>query len=356
MSRIIKYIPFFIGLVLCLSCSPDQRQKMSPKPNAIGKAGQMLVVAEGEVWHSLAGEALREELMQEFAVLPSAEPRFDVRHIEGVKLTELRREWRVILFVGDLSQQSKTTKEISQVIGKEGLERAKLDFDYNTVFRENVWAEGQLLIYIFAPNKAQLLENIQKRSASIMKKIEESDFNKIKSNTYQSGLNRVANNEIKDKLGVRLDIPGTYQLAVFDSLNREIWLRRETQTISSNILIKAMNYTKDTQLSNKGIIAMRDSVGRRMITSAAQDSYMVTNKGENLIEYQKTDINGYYTLEARGVWEMKNDFMGGPFLSYMIYNPNNEKVVYLDGFVHAPGEDKRSLMQQLELIMRSVKF
>ncbi len=344
------------AMTLCFACSPDQQSRLSPKPNAIGKAGQLLVVAEGDVWHSIAGDAFREHLLEEFPVLPRPEPRFDVKHVEGIKFNSLRKEWRVIVFLADLSQYNKVTKEVGAAIGERGLERAKMEFDYNTVFREDVWADGQLLIYLFAPNKAQLLENIQNRSKSIIRKIEEADFQKIKANTYQSGVNRIASQEIKDKFSVSLDIPGSYRLAVFDSLNNELWLRRETGTISSNILLKTMKYTEKTLLTEKSIIAMRDSVGRRMITSAAESSYMISNTEDLPVEYQKTEINGHYTLEARGVWEMKNDFMGGPFLSYMIYNPNNQKVVYMDGFVHAPGEDKRSLMQQLELIMRSMKF
>ncbi len=351
-----KYIFSVLIISLIFACSPDQRDKLTPKPNAIGKAGQILVVAEGDVWNSLAGEAFREHLLEEFPVLPRPESRFDVKHVEGIKFTSLRKEWRVIIFLGDLSQTSKTTKEITRAIGEQGVERAKLEFDYNTTYREDIWADGQLIIYMFAPNKAQLLENVQNRTKSVITKIEEADFRKIRANTYQSGINREAVKDIRDKFKVSLDIPGAYRVAVYDSLNNEMWLRRETQTISSNILLKTMDYDKATLLTETNIVAIRDSVGKRMITSAADGSYMVTNQVDLPIEYQKTNIRDFYTLEARGVWELENDFMGGPFLSYMVYNPNTEKVVYMDGFVHAPGEDKRSLMQQLELIMRSLKF
>lgn len=351
-----KYIFSVLIISLVFACSPDQRDKLTPKPNAIGKAGQILVVSEAEVWNSIAGDAFREHLLEAYPVLPRPEPRFDVKHVEGTKFTTLRREWRVIIFLGDLSQPSKTTKEITRAIGEQGVERAKMEFDYNTTYREDIWADGQLIIYMFAPNKAQLLENVQNRAKSVIAKIEESDFRKIRANTYQSGINRDAVKNIRDKFQISLDIPGAYRVAVYDSLNNEMWLRRETQTISSNILLKTMDYDKGTLLTEANIVAIRDSVGKRLITSAAEGAYMVTNQTDLGIEYKKTNIRDFYTLEARGVWELENDFMGGPFISYMVYNPNTQKVVYMDGFVHAPGEDKRSLMQQLELIMRSLKF
>jgi len=135
MLRLIRYIIPLWGLTLCFACSPDQQSRLSPKPNAIGKAGQLLVVAEGDVWHSIAGDAFREHLLEEFPVLPRPEPRFDVKHVEGIKFNSLRKEWRVIVFLADLSQYNKVTKEVGAAIGERGLERAKMEFDYNTVFR-----------------------------------------------------------------------------------------------------------------------------------------------------------------------------------------------------------------------------
>ena len=67
-------------------------------------------------------------------------------------------------------------------------------------------------------------------------------------------------------------------------------------------------------------------------------------------------INNNYALEARGVWELENDFMGGPFISYLIHNPQKGELLFIDGFVYSPGERKREYMQHLEHIISSVEF
>ncbi len=346
-----QLILMLVAAITLFSCGEDR-----PLNTAIGKAGQVLVVSENDIWESLPGEAFREYMSEEFKVLPQPEPIFDVKYVKGIDMTRLQKEWRVIVFIGDLSKNTKTTKEITRIIGKEGVERAKIDFDYNTAVLEDLWAEGQLVIYIFAPNKAQLLENIKKKQQSIIQKIEEADKRKISANTYQSGLNRKLGEKIQSKLGVKMSIPGTYKAAVLDSVNREMWIRRETGEISSNILLRVSSYSEDTQLNEESILALRDSIGRRLVTSRVKGSYMISDKVNMMPVFSKTDINGYYALEVKGLWNMKNDFMGGPFASYMVYNPKSQKVVFVDGFIYAPGEDKRSLMQQLELIIRSLKF
>jgi hypothetical protein len=71
---------------------------------------------------------------------------------------------------------------------------------------------------------------------------------------------------------------------------------------------------------------------------------------------EQVTISGQYALEARGIWEIENDFMGGAFISYLIYNPQKAELLFIDGFLHAPGEEKRNDMQKLEHILRTIKL
>ena len=45
-----------------------------------------------------------------------------------------------------------------------------------------------------------------------------------------------------------------------------------------------------------------------------------------------TQVNNSYALEARGIWELENDFMAGPFISYLVHNPTKNELYFLDGF------------------------
>ncbi len=74
-----------------------------------------------------------------------------------------------------------------------------------------------------------------------------------------------------------------------------------------------------------------------------------------MFTYVKT-INNRYAIEARGIWELENDYMGGPFISYLIHNPDKNELLFLDGFVYAPQEDKRNYVQYLEHLLSNVKF
>jgi hypothetical protein len=69
-----------------------------------------------------------------------------------------------------------------------------------------------------------------------------------------------------------------------------------------------------------------------------------------------TKIKGKETFESKGTWELKNDYMLGPFINYCIIDRTNKRVLVLEGFCYAPSKEKRDLMFELESIIKSVEF
>ena len=69
-----------------------------------------------------------------------------------------------------------------------------------------------------------------------------------------------------------------------------------------------------------------------------------------------TEINGNYALEARGIWEIKNDYVGGSFISYAMLNKDRTELLLADGFIHAPGKEKRNFMLYLEHALKTIDF
>ena len=53
---------------------------------------------------------------------------------------------------------------------------------------------------------------------------------------------------------------------------------------------------------------------------------------------------------------MENDFMGGPFISYALVNETTGKLLVIDSFIFAPGKKKRNSMQQIDLMVKSLKW
>ena len=134
-----------------------------------------------------------------------------------------------------------------------------------------------------------------------------------------------------------------------------IWFQRDTDKGTVNVLAYELNKDFIKVSSLKEIIKIRDSIGKLFLPGRNENSHMITEKAyEPYIK--KTRISGLEAIETRGTWEVKNDFMAGPFLNYIIKDTLNKRNIVLEGFVFSPSSKKRNLIFELEAIFRSLKI
>jgi hypothetical protein len=103
------------------------------------------------------------------------------------------------------------------------------------------------------------------------------------------------------------------------------------------------------------IIKIRDSIGRAYIEGPVEGSYLITENAYTPF-HGETIIDNKPTLETKGLWDVKNAFMGGPFINYAIEDKINKRWVVVEGFAFAPSVEKRNYMLELEAIIKSVKI
>lgn len=342
---------------LLQSCSEEAQRGLRAIPTAFGNLNEIVVIMDTDMWDGAVGDSLRFYYSSAYPLLPQPEPIFDLRHFtpEDLSKDPLRKELRTYMFVGNFNDEnSPTTKMIINDIGEEKARKAKEDREYNSALGRDKWAKGQLLIYEFAYSEDALIEVLKQNFPAVRKRVNEHDSKKVEAYVYLNGENKRLEEEVKTDMGITVRMPSDYFLAIND--DEVMWMRRETDESSSNIILKKMPYTDRKQITKENIIALRDSIGKKYISSTLPGTYMQTNDVDLPVLTFTATINGNYALEARGIWEIVNDYMGGAFISYLILNPKNNELLFVDGFLHAPGEDKRDFMQQLEHIINTIRF
>ncbi|MDX1684438.1 MAG: DUF4837 family protein [Saprospiraceae bacterium] len=335
-------------MLLMFACTSGPGSQYRSKPKALGVANQITVICEDKLWEGQVGDSLSYYLESVYPVLPRPEPLFDVRHFTAfeIQVEELRRELRTYLIcVNTRDTSSRTYKLVEKHLGAEAL-----DVDTAKLKRiRDKWATDQLVLYFLAPGEDALANAVSAYFPKISEQVREHDLKQIKAKTYLQKENREAIKTIEDKLGVHMRIPGDYIIAVEeDSL---IWLRKDYEDITVNLMLQLLDYNSQEQFSRAYMKKIRDAFGLQYVSSSSDGSYMRINDEDLPMYVFKREINGHYTLEARGIWEMENDFMGGPFVSYLIHLKERDALLFVDGFVLAPGHKKKEIMQQLEVIV-----
>lgn len=343
---------YFLALVafLTIGCGDTGGFSGDVKPSSMGKIYQVNTLVSPEVFNSDVIDTFDYRYGRAFPILPQPEPYFELRYYEARDLDEqpLLRNLKCFLILADMSIDDELTRMVRKDF------RESIDFkEAGVKIGKDKWARDQLVIYIYGPDKASLVKEINRSHQTVSDRIAQFYQNMIQSTVYVQGQNKMIQDTLKQQFMVDMKIPADYTTAlVADSL---IWLRQEVPEISRSIMISRFPYKSKDQFTKDGIIRMRNKMGE-YISSTVQGTYMRVNAIDLPMFVQSTEVDGHYAVKVDGIWEIVGDFLGGSFVSYLILDEERQEIVYVDGFVYSPEKKKKLSMVYLDYILRQTKI
>ena len=353
------------GLICLLSaaCSTEAERAgggpaLEAKPRAIGDVNRIIVVADPNLLQTPVKDSIVYSYEQAYPMMPQPEPLYDLRYltVDDLISNPARRELRNYLMVADISDtDSPTTQFVTKMLGEEKILAAKEDFRQGTSVATDTWANGQTIVYVYGEGPDEIATLIARSFPGASKRFATSDREVLMANIYQSGHGRATADTLRANVGLSMDIPLDYKLAKAEP--NFVWVRRDLSDVVQNILVSSVPYRDVSQLSADSAIVYRNLIARDAVRTNTEGSVMATNDRDLPIVTDTVSINGVSAIEVRGVWEMTDDFMGGPFFTYLIPDPKSRKLYVIDGFVYGPGakKGKRNYMQQIATIVASAQ-
>ena len=313
--------------LLLISC--HKKKKEQYLPDSVGSINSLTIVMDPQLWGGVVGDSLREYFASPVEEIAGArEPLFDIQQIPLEVFNGMTRASRNILIVSTDTRNG---------------------FD----IRDSLYAKPQKVAFIIGQTTDDLISEIQKYAPKIIHTFKENEMQEVR-NRFQNTLNNTK--LIENTLGIQLSFPSLYNIVKQE--NNFFWLERKVKNGTADILIYEVPKGKictHSNLCSEDIIQMRDSIGKRYVPGPQEGMYMITSPAF-APTYTKTQLNGYPTIVSKGLWEVKDFILGGPFSNYIIEDPKRERCVVIEGFIAAPGTSKRDLLFELETIIKSVKF
>jgi len=346
---------FWLGALLLFSaCGDDFSARMQPKKTSFGPLNQIVVVAESNVWFEMR-DTVYYMFAAPYPILPQPEPLFDLVHFSPADIAEksARRHLRTYLILVDGSDTTSRNYRMARAdlaeVKAEGLQKDRI-----IKIAADKWAKNQILVYVVANDINGLESTLARNHQKIIDRVRDFEEKPRGAQVYMAGRNKPLTRMVLDSLGVGIDWPKAAQAA---RVNSEVaWVRMETDKSSSSIFITKVPYEDTQQLTQEAMIERRNELMKKHIRSGTPGSDMVVNNRSLPLTYRNVKLNGFNSYEIRGVWEMTNDFMGGPFVSYFVLSDNLEYIYIVDLFVYAPGEDKRQYLQELEHVAHTFEI
>ena len=182
----------FLSFLFLLGCSAEVRKQLEPRATAFGPLNQLVVVAEGSIWESPIRDTVDYYFSSAYPVLPQPEPIFDLKYFSPEDLLAIkeRQQLRAYLILADLRDRNSVgTKLLLKDVGEEKVNEALREKGYKTSIGLDKWADGQILVYMFADGHDKLVQNIKENFAAVIRRIREVDQEKIAAGVYLGGVN-----------------------------------------------------------------------------------------------------------------------------------------------------------------------
>lgn len=315
-------------MAFCMMSCHSKNYKLKSSIN--GEAGEIVVVINKGDWESEPGIALRESLAADYPQLPQREPMFNLFNIQPSAFSNLFKTHRNLI--------------IARV--QPNAEETELVHNYD------VWASPQTVVTITAPDKIKLSQFIKDKSSTLRNIFEQAERDRIITNTkrYEEHSLRRA---VCNTFGGSPYFPAGYSLK---KISKDfIWISYETTYINQGILIYRYPMTENTKLDLNSIIRKRNEVLKENVPGMFEGTYMTTTTLSQP-ELKWVRYKGNDFAEVRGLWEVYNDYMGGPFVSHSFYDRDGKNILVIEGFVYAPKYDKRNYLRQVESILYSFEW
>lgn len=331
MKRILTYLALAAMAVMTMaSCSEDKRQK-ALLPNVSGKAGEVVVVIDKGAWEGIVGTTLRDTLAADCPFLPQREPLYTLVDLAPSGFNSIFQVHRNLILVN-----------ISSSVTEPGV-----------LFHQNVWAAPQCVIRVNAPDNETAVALIKENSQKIITTLEQAERDRVIANAKKFE-ERSLVPAVTEVAGGSPHFPSGYQLK--RKASDFVWISYEPQYVQQNILV--MKYPVvpgEDMMSRQSLISHINAELERNVPGMFENTYMTIAPAVTpSVKYMR--YKGLDFAEVRGLWDVHNDFMGGPFVAHAFYSKDGQDVIVLLAFVYAPRYDKRHYLRQVESILYSFEW
>ena len=316
--------PFLIILtILFSSCHTDKKKPLLPAPT--GKPGEVLIVLDEYLIKSDIADFFRKLMGRAFEAIPQYEPIYDPVFVPTDGFSKLFKSHRNIITI-------------------------KISEDYTgskIIVQRDVWARYQVLVNVAGNSKAAVLSSLEENGEKLLDLLDQSERTRAVEN-YKRNKAKGVDSRLRQEHHISLSVPASFSFGV-DTSNF-VWLAHEYADLIQGILIYYYDYTDPNTFTSDYLIRKPNEFTRQYVPGPFKNSYMVV-EDQYPVLMREMARDSTYVIELRGLWKLENGFMGGPFLSLTSLDEKRNRVVTVEGFVHAPGLDKRNYVRELEAIL-----
>ena len=328
-----KRMMWMLLAVLLVACS-GEGEKKKVLVSSKGLPSELLLVVDKAVWNSDLQDSINGIVKAQVPGLMQVEELFRVTRILSHDYEATHTTFHTKLFV-------KVDKTLDKpLMGT----------------RRNEHAKPQVELVVAAPSIDVLREYLMLNSDRIKEILLEAQIDK-RVELLRKKYSKKVDDDLKEVLGMTVRAPENMRAT--KKGERFLWGGTNLLEKDLNLVVYTYDWHGEDLHDVDLYVEKRDSVMKLNIPGSSEGQWMRTVREREhkrpLVECRERRIDGREVLEVRGLWEMRNGALGGPFVSLSRVDTASRRVVVGEGFVYSPSTDKRDLVRQMEAVLRTLK-
>lgn len=317
-------------ILLAAALSLTACKKENFFPTASGRPYEVLVVMDSTDWKAPHGRALFDVLDTDVPMLPQSERSFRISQTEVKDFDRVLNIFRNIIIVNIDPRQFTRTK---------------------MKFTRDKWAMEQIVLTINSPSEEEFRNFCVEHRQDIVDFLTRTEMNRLVKELKQKH-SKVTFDLAKQIFDCEIFAPK--ELQSYKKGKNFVWTSNNTASGLENIVIYSYPYEGPQTFNKEYLCHKRDSVMQVNLPGEKPGMYMQTDTLCTVV--RPIVVHNNYAMEMRGLWIMRNDCMGGPYVSHHRVDTENNRVIVVEGFVYAPEKMKRGLIRRLEGSLYTLKL
>ena len=317
-------------ILLAAALSLTACKKENFFPTASGRPYEVLVVMDSTDWKAPHGRALFDVLDTDVPMLPQSERSFRISQTEVKDFDRVLNIFRNIIIVNIDPHQFTRTK---------------------MKFTRDKWAMEQIVLTINSPSEEEFRNFCVEHRQDIVDFLTRTEMNRLVKELKQKH-SKVTFDLAKQIFDCEIFAPK--ELQSYKKGKDFVWTSNNTASGLENIVIYSYPYEGPHTFNKEYLCHKRDSVMQVNLPGEKPGMYMQTDTLCSVV--RPIVVHNNYAMEMRGLWIMRNDCMGGPYVSHHRVDTENNRVIVVEGFVYAPEKMKRGLIRRLEGSLYTLKL
>jgi len=327
-----KIIPLvLVGLFVLAACGV--------KRDAIGDPDTLIVIADSVDW-VITEHQIREVFAPEIPT-PQDESWYTIQHVPP-KNAQHFFAYKNILLVSLLREGSPSLKLIQQIFSEKLVSKMQSG-EQPVAYKHNQWRNEQLFLILTTPGVAQFDTVLQNRGEELRGYFDELFVERQKKYLYDRYEQKKMSRRYQEMYDWTFRVPRDYVSIHERPDSNFVWIGRHLPIRWISVYWE--NVDTPATVDSTVALRLRRTVGNEHYGNISTDT--------NYVRVEEGTIDGQPAIHIRGIWAHQKEAKGGAFTGYALYDPQTERLFYIDGQIFAPGMKKLVYLRQLDIVLKT---